>query len=182
MGSNLFYDTQNETSAINVGSPAPDFILENEEGKQWRLSDQLGQVTALLFYPKNETLVCTKQLCAVRDNWSDYLATKAVVVGISPGTTDEHRQFSKKYKLPLTLLADAKAAITESYSRHWLMPLRWTRAIVIVDAKGFVRSRKIMFRGFRPADHEVIASIYAARTDALYERFDALVKNHRMKN
>lgn len=73
-----------------VGEKAGDFVLKNQTGENWRLSDYLGQVVALLFYPKNETLVCTKQLCSVRDNWTDYLETKAVVVGISPATVEEH--------------------------------------------------------------------------------------------
>lgn len=164
---------------LKIGDKAPDFALISLNGEEWHLSEQIGKVTALLFYPKNETLVCTKQLCSVRDNWSDYIKTKAVVVGISHGTVDEHRLFSRRHQLPLSLLADVDRKVTETYGRHWIMPISFTRAIVIVDAKGFIRHRKIMLRAFRPTDKSVLASIYAARTDSLQESFEAILKKSR---
>lgn len=170
-----------EIPLVEVGAKAPDFVLKNDKGEEWRLSEQLGNVTALLFYPGNETLVCTKQLCSVRDNWEDYLATKAVVVGISPGTVAQHQQFSLKHKLPLPLLADESNRVTEIYRNHLWLPVFLSRAIVVIDAKGIVRSKKIMFRGFRPTDYSVITSIYQARTDALYERFNKIAEKHQLK-
>ena len=74
---------------------APDFQLKDEKGNDWRLSDHRGSVVALLFYPKDETFVCTRQLCSVRDNWDEYLKTKAVIIGVSPGSTDEHQEFAQ---------------------------------------------------------------------------------------
>jgi thioredoxin-dependent peroxiredoxin len=160
-----------------VGSPAPDFELETNKGERWRLSDHLGNVAALLFYPKDETLVCTRQLCSVRDNWVDYLKTKAIVVGISPGTADVHDEFSRHHNLPIPLLADTERTVTKMYSSHWLFPLSFMRGIVIVDAKGIIRAKKTMLRAFRPTDRSVIKDIYAARADQLHETFDAL--NHK---
>jgi thioredoxin-dependent peroxiredoxin len=167
-----------ENISVAVGAKAPDFELKTEKGEQWRLSENLGSVVALLFYPKNETLVCTKQLCSVRDNWSDYLETKALVVGISPGNVDEHRAFAQRHKLPIPLLADVDRGVTERYSFHWILPVFFTRAIVIVDAKGIIRARKIMLRAFRPTDRSVIASIYAARADSLQEKYSSLIKGN----
>lgn len=157
-----------------VGEKAPDFELESESGEPWRLSAQTGKVIALLFYPKDETLVCTRQLCSVRDNWSEYLQTRAVVVGISPGTADEHRAFGSHHRLPIPLLADVDRSVTETYAFHWLLPTLLTRAIVIVDAKGMIRSRKVLPRMFRPTDRSVITAIYAARADALNDKFDEI--------
>ncbi len=162
--------------SVGVGEKAPDFELQTEKGEKWRLSEQSGNVVALLFYPKDETLVCTKQLCSVRDNWSDYLETKALVVGVSPGNIEEHKAFAKRHRLPIPLLADINRSVTNTYNFHWLFPTIFTRAIVIVDAKGVIRSRKIMLRAFRPTDRSVITSIYAARADALSETYDALRK------
>ena len=156
---------------IKVGDQAPDFRLETEKGEEWRLSDNLGKVIALLFYPKNETIVCTKQLCSVREYWTDYLETKALIVGVSPGTIEEHREFSQRHKLPIPLLADVDRSVTETYSFHWLFPTFFMRSIVIIDAKGFIRSRKAMLRAFRPADRDVITAIYAARADNLSEKY-----------
>lgn len=163
-------------SILRVGDRAPDFVLETTSGAAWRLSEHLGEVAALLFYPKNETLVCTKQMCSLRDNWTDYLKTKAVVVGISPGTIEEHKSFSRRHLLPIPILADGDREVTKIYCRHPLLPVQWARAVVVVNAKGIITYRKVMFRAFRPTDKSVIASIYAARTEAIVERSLNLIK------
>ena len=157
--------------SIEVGEAAPDFELPTDRGGRWRLSDQLGSVVALLFYPGDETLVCTKQLCSLRDHWQDYLDTKAAVVGVSPGSAEQHAAFSAKHRLPIPLLADADSAVTAEYCSHWMFPLLFMRGIVIVDAKGIIRTRRTMLRAFRPSDRSVISAIYAARGDALHERY-----------
>ena len=153
-----------------VGMPAPDFSLQTAGNEQWRLSDHLGAVTVLLFYPQNETLVCTKQLCSVRDNWECYLETRATIVGISPSTPGEQKQFAERRHLPLPLLADPNREVTRIFGRHWLYPINFTRAVVVVDAKGVVRNCDIMLRAFRPSDEQIITDIYAARGDAFNEK------------
>ena len=163
----------------SLGQKAPEFYLQDEKGNEWRLSDQIGQVVAILFYPKGETLVCTQQLCSLRENWSDYIQTKAKVVGVSPGTIQEHREFANKYILPLPLLpllVDNERKITRKYSKDWFFPKSFTRAIIIVDAKGFVRTNKIMLRSFRHTDNGIITAKHAARADALYENYDAIAR------
>lgn len=154
-----------------VGHSAPDFVLQDEKNCEWRLSDHLGKVVVLLFYPQNETLVCTRQLCSVRDNWKNYLETKAVIVGVSPSTPDEHNLFSRSRNLPIPLLADRDRTITRIYGKHRIFPINLTRAVVIIDAKGIVRNRDIMLRAFRPSDTRLITDIYAARGDAFNETY-----------
>ena len=156
-----------EDVSVRVGMPAPDFNLPTEKDVEWRLSEQRGKIVVLLFYPGNETLVCTKQLCSVRDYWEDYLKTKAVVVGISPGTSEEHLQFSSNHNLPLPLLADRNREVTKIYGQHRLFPINFTRAVIVIDAKGIVRAQKIMLRAFRPTDGEVLSAIRSARADAM---------------
>lgn len=175
-------DDITDSPTLKIGDKAPNFVLLAETGKEWRLSDQFGKVTALLFYPKNETLVCTRQMCSVRDNWLDYLETKAVVIGVSPGTIKEHRHFSRRYRLPLPILADPRREITKIYGKHRLLPIQLTRAVVIIDAHGFIRYRQIMLRAFRPTDRSVITSIYAARTDFLHEHISRIVGEARERN
>lgn len=177
MGSLYLKEDLDDLNDAKIGSSAPDFVLNDEKGAEWRLSEQLGQVVALLFYPQNETLVCTKQLCSLRDNWSEYLESKAVIVGISPGTKQDHREFSDKYKLPLPLLADAGRQITKIFMQHWIFPVSFVRGVVIVDAKGIIRTKKIMLRAFRPADRSVITAIHAARADALYENYESILSS-----
>lgn len=159
-----------------VGEKAPDFELRTNAGVAWRLSDHLGSVVALLFYPADETLVCTRQLCSVREHWNDYLDTKAKIVGVSPGSVEEHSRFAENHRLPLPLLADVDRVVTEKYCSHWLFPTFLMRSIVVVDANGIVRTRRPMLRAFRPTDRSVITEIYAARGDALHERYGRLVK------
>lgn len=174
MGS-LYLREDSDNIVAKIGEKAPDFALKDEKGNVWRLSDQLGRVTAILFYPKNETLVCTKQLCSLRNNWSEYLETKAVVIGVSPGTVEDHQEFAKKYKLPLPLLVDIERKITGIFSKHWLYPVSFTRGIVVIDAKGIIRTKKIMLRAFRPTDRSVITAIHAARADALYDSYESIL-------
>jgi peroxiredoxin Q/BCP len=157
-----------------IGIKAPDFTLRSDQNIDWRLSDHLGRVTVLLFYPQNETMVCTRQLCSVRDHWESYLETKATIVGISPGTPGEHRAFSDHRSLPIPLLADPNREVTGMFCRHWLYPLAAIRAVIVIDAKGIIRCRDIMLRCFRPSDSELITNIYAARGDAFSDEYDRL--------
>lgn len=169
-----FENLKSELEKTEIGSLAPDFVLDDETGKKWRLSEHLGKVVALIFYPQNETLVCTKQLCSLRDNWAEYLESKAVVVGISPASKQQHSEFSNKHRLPLPLLADAERQITKKFIRHWFFPVSFVRGVVVIDAEGFIRSKRIMLRAFRPADRSVITAIHAARADALYADYESI--------
>ena len=159
---------------VAVGKPAPDFKLLSQNDAEWRLSDHLGNVVVLLFYPQNETLVCTRQLCSVRDNWDKYLETKAAIVGISPGTAAGHQAFAAKRELPLLLLADPDRSLTKIFAKHSLLPINMTRGVVVIDGKGIIRNRDVMLRAFRPRDEHILTSIYAARGDALTEEYSNL--------
>lgn len=156
-----------EIAKLRVGAQAPDFTLMDERGEPWSLSQRRGRVVALLFYPADETLVCTRQLCSVRDNWAAYLATGADVVGISPGTSGAHFDFKGHHRLPLPLLADPDAGITRQYTSHSWLPKWATRALVVVDAEGIIRCRKVIARIFRPTDAAVILAIRHAQTDLM---------------
>lgn len=148
---------------------AKDFSLTDTNGKVWRLSEHRGKVVTLLFYPGNETLMCTKQLCSVRDNWSRYVDSGAEVVAISPGNGTEQSEFGKHHNLPMKLLSDQERTITKIYGNHWLFPIWTTRTIVVVDAQGYIRYKDIMLRAFRPSDDEILAEIHLAHYDHLSE-------------
>ena len=170
-----FQDELNSTEAApSVGTLARDFVLNTDSDRIWRLSDHVGKVRVLLFYPQNETLVCTKQLCSLRDNWRDYLETKAEIVGISPSTSQENLDFSQRRHLPIPLLADPGRIITTLFGKHWLYPIQLTRAIVVIDAAGVIRSRRVMLRAFRPSDADIITSIYEARGDILKAKHETI--------
>lgn len=150
---------------IHVGHAAPDFTLRDSEGHEWKLSDQRGRVVVLLFYPGDETPVCTRQLCSVRDNWEEYRATGAEVVGISTDSEESHKKFTENRELPLRLLSDPRGEVSRLYGAASWLPGRSARAVVVIDAKGVVRSRKVQpVSLFRPRDAEVIAAIRAAQS------------------
>lgn len=157
-----------------VGSVCPNFTLKDNSGDDWRLDEHAGSVVVLLFYPGNETMVCTKQLCSLRDHWEKYLDTKADIVGISPADPENHDVFARKYRLPIPLLADPERVVTRRLAKHWFYPISFTRAIVVVDAKGIIREREIMLRAFRPEDESLITAIYAARGDAAVEKYSQM--------
>jgi peroxiredoxin Q/BCP len=150
-----------ETAA--VGSLAPDFILLDTDGAEWQMSAQRGRVVVLLFYPGDATPVCTRQLCAVRDNWESYAATGAEVVGISTDTVESHRKFTDQHGLPLRLLADTEGKVNRAYAASSWLPGRAARAVVVVDAGGIIRYRKVEAVSlFRPRDADIIEAIRAA--------------------
>ncbi len=145
---------------MKAGEKAPDFLLKDGAGNDWKLSDQRGKVVVLLFYPGDNTPVCTKQLCSVRDNWEDYQKTGAEVVGISTDSGASHTKFSEKYELPLRLLADEKGDVVKLYDVKSWLPGRSARAVVVIDKQGIVRHYEIQSLSiFRPKDEDILKAI-----------------------
>jgi peroxiredoxin Q/BCP len=148
---------------MKVGETAPDFTLKDGEGNDWKLSAQHGKTVVLLFYPGDNTPVCTKQFCSLRDNWADYAKTGAEVIGISTDSAASHKGFAEKYDLPLTLLADEKGEVVEKYGVKSWLPNRSARAVVVIDKNGFVRHHQVQpLSLFRPKDDEVLEAIRKA--------------------
>jgi peroxiredoxin Q/BCP len=151
-------------NSLNLNEPAPDFMLKDGNGDAWRLSDQRGKVVVLLFYPGDETPVCTAQMCSVRDRWEDYLATGAEVVGISSDSIDSHKKFSEHHSLPLRLLSDSERAVAKQYGALSLIPGRVARSVFVIDANGILRYSDVRPIGlFKPKDDATIAAIKAAQ-------------------
>jgi peroxiredoxin Q/BCP len=123
----------------DTGDRAPDFELEGTGGS-FRLSDHRGRRVVLLFYPGDNTPVCTKQFCSYRDRADAFESLDAVVVGISSQGLDSHEEFAAKHGLNVPLLADEDGSVAKAYGAH--APLLGTRrAAVIVDEDGVVRFR-----------------------------------------
>ncbi|HYE15712.1 MAG TPA: peroxiredoxin [Pyrinomonadaceae bacterium] len=152
-----------EAAVAASGVEAPDFTLKDSHGRDWRLSGKRGRVVVLLFYPRDETPVCTRQMCSVRDHWSEYAATGAEVVGVSTDSPESHRKFAEHHKLPFTLLSDPGGRVARQYGAASWLPGRAARAVVIIGADGRVRHLKVQpVSLFRPKDEEVLAAIRAA--------------------
>jgi len=151
---------------MNIGKPAPDFMLRDSNGNDWTLSEHKGKTIVLLFYPGDNTPVCTIQLCSVRDHWSEYQATGAEVVGISMDSVESHKGFAEKKQLPLTLLSDAEGEVTRKYNAKSWLPGRSARAVVVIDGQGKIAYRKVeVVSLFRPKDDDVLAAIRSAQKD-----------------
>ncbi|MGH9798768.1 MAG: peroxiredoxin [Blastocatellia bacterium] len=140
-----------------VGQLAPEIELPDGNSEIWKLSDLRGKTVVLLFYPGDETPVCTKQLCSVRDNWELYLQTGAEVVGVNTDSIEKHRAFAANHQLPLRLLSDSGGKVVRAYEMKNLLGTR--RGVVIIGKDGVVRFRKVVIPIFRPGDDEVLAAI-----------------------
>jgi len=118
----------------------------------------------LLFYPGDETPICTRQMCSVRDRWQDYEATGAEVVGVSTNSVDSHKSFAEHHDLPLRLLADVDRKVADTYGAQSLIPGKVARSVFVIDANGIIRHRDVRPLGlFRPSDDDVIAAIRKAQ-------------------
>jgi peroxiredoxin Q/BCP len=139
-------------SAPHVGDLAPDFALEGTDGS-FRLSEHRGQRVVLLFYPGDETAVCTRQFCSYRDRADDMSALDAVVVGISDQDVESHEAFAAHHGLTVPLLADVDRSVAKAYGAS--APLLGTRrAAFVIDEDGIVRHRVVHTLGldFQSAD------------------------------
>src|SRR5215212_8103647 len=121
------------------GEPAPAFELEGTEGR-FRLADHRGSKVVLLFYPGDNTPVCTKQFCSYRDNSEAFGSLDATVVGISSQDLKSHQEFTEKNSLNVPLLADVDGKVAKLYSAH-RGPLGTKRVVIVIDQNGIVRHR-----------------------------------------
>jgi thioredoxin-dependent peroxiredoxin len=121
-----------------VGEQAPDFELPGTEGP-FRLSEHRGERVVLLFYPGDNTMVCTKQFCSYRDRADDFAALDATVVGISSQDLDSHKGFIEKHSLTVPLLADVDRAVAGAYGASNRLGTK--RAVIVIDEQGVVRHR-----------------------------------------
>ncbi len=141
----------------NVGQVAPEIDLPDGNGERWKLSDMRGKPVVLIFYPGDETPVCTKQLCSVRDNWGRYQETGAEVVGINTNSVEKHKGFAANHQLPLRLLADVNGSVVSAYDMKYFLGTK--RGVVVIDPQGVIRFRKVVVPIFRPGDDEVLTEI-----------------------
>lgn len=100
---------------LKIGQAAPAVELPDQNGKIHRLKDYRDGWVLLYFYPKDDTPGCTKEACAIRDNFPDFKKLKIQVFGVSVDSVKSHQKFAAKYDLPFTLLADEKKEVVNAY-------------------------------------------------------------------
>ena len=139
---------------LEIGTTAPDFTGDDENGNEVRLSDFKGRKLVLYFYPKDSTPGCTAEACDLRDNYERYLSLGYQVLGVSKDSQASHRKFIEKYSLPFHLVSDPDCVILKAYEAWGLKKLygkesfgtmRTTYVIdengVIIDAIGKVNTK-----------------------------------------
>jgi peroxiredoxin Q/BCP len=143
------------------GKRAPDFSLDDENGETFHLQSLRGQKVLLVFYPADNTPVCTRQMCDYRDGAEAFTGLGVTVVGISSDDADSHRKFKSKHDLPFTLLTDVGLEVASAYDAKGMLGMK--RAVFLLDEEGIIRYRHIealsVFRRTREELLEVISSL-----------------------
>ena len=145
-----------------TGADAPDFNLQDQNGDWHTLEDYRGQWLAVYFYPKDDTPGCTTEACNFRDNIYAFKAIDAAVVGISVDDVESHKEFSDKYNLPFTILADEDSKTTKAYGvlRDYKLLKLASRQSFLIDPEGRIAKH---YANVDPDTHtdEVLADIKA---------------------
>lgn len=148
----------------DIGQTAPDFQLDDHDGQPFRLSEQRGERLLLVFYPGDDTPVCTRQLCDYRDGIDAFGDLGVRVVGISKDDAESHRAFREKHDLPFTLLSDPELEVAAQYGAKGALGMK--RALFLVDEAGTVRYRHVESVAlFRRRREEVLAALDALEGD-----------------
>ncbi len=143
---------------LKIGDNAPLFSLYNQKGELIQSADFKNRKNVLLiFYPGDDTPGCTKQLCALRDDFSQFAQKDTIVLGINQADHNSHQKFISKYHLPFDLLIDADRKISEKYgaSQYIFGHQTIKRSVVLIDKQGKIIYLK---RGL-PSDQEILAAL-----------------------
>jgi thioredoxin-dependent peroxiredoxin len=154
--------------SVGVGDPAPDFTLAGTDGtdeghRAYTLSDYAGRPVVLVFYPGDNTPVCTRQLTTYTAEIDAFREVDAEVLAISPQSVESHDGFSANQGgFAFPLLADVDKEVARAYGV--LGPVGfYRRSVFVVDAGGVIRHahRAVAGLWFRPTD-ELVAAVSAA--------------------
>lgn len=141
---------------VGIGDQAPDFSLPGTGGRTYSLADFAGKPLVLVFYPGDDTPVCTRQLNAYNEGLDQFEALDAQIVGISAQGIDSHEAFAGKHGFNFPLLADPDKEVAAAYGT--LGPIGFPRrSVFIVDADGTIRyaHRAIAGLTYRPVSELV---------------------------
>ncbi len=140
---------------LEIGTKAPEFSLQDQNGEMHSLSDYKGQKVILYFYPKDMTGGCTSQACNFRDLYPQLREKGAVVLGVSKDSVASHKKFEEKYGLPFTLLSDADLSVITAYdvlrpSKDGKPSKSLIRSTYLIDEEGVIVKA---FGGVKPKDN-----------------------------
>ena len=138
--------------SVKVGDKAPDFTLPSQMGDNVTLSEYFGKKNVVLyFYPKDESLGCTREACTFRDSYDVFTNLGAEVLGLSGQSVESHKSFATHHGLPFLLLSDVDNKVRQLYGVPATMGIIPGRVTFIIDKKGVVRH--VFNSQFQPEKH-----------------------------
>jgi peroxiredoxin Q/BCP len=147
---------------MNSGDLAPTISLRLHDGQTVPLADLYrDRAVVLFFYPKDGTTVCTKEACAFRDAYEDFVALGASVVGVSGDSAASHQGFASQHRLPYLLATDEDGALRRAFGVPKTLGLIPGRVTYVIDRQGIIRHT---FSGQLASDRHVREALDAVRT------------------
>lgn len=150
----IFLFSCSSEDLLPIGSDAPDFTLKTHTGAEITLSETLKKSRVLLvFYPGDNTPVCKKQLCEIRDNYESLQEKGYEIYGINDGDAESHKSFVEKNRYQFPLLIDTNREVSQSYNCKSKLGIK--RSVYVIDRDG-----KIIFaqRG-KPSSLDIVESL-----------------------
>ena len=141
---------------LPVGSVAPPFSLTDENDRPVSLKSLKGKPVVLVFYPGDDTAICTKQLCEIRDDWAAFKRLGAAVYGVNGQGANSHGKFAAKYKFPFPLLVDKGWVVSKQYRAGWGF-IRRTVYVIGPDGRILYAQRG------KPSTTEILSAIEGSR-------------------
>jgi peroxiredoxin len=134
---------------LKIGQPAPDFILHDTDKNKVTLSEQKGKTVLLLFFPLAFTGVCTKELCAIRDDIARYNNATAAVFGISVDSYATLKKFKADQGYNFTLLSDFNKEASAQYGCLYNDFIGWMKGVskrsaFIIDKDGIIQYAEVL--------------------------------------
>lgn len=150
--------------SIQIGQAAPDFTLFDSDKNPVKLSEQKGNNVLLLFFPQAFTSVCTKELCAVRDNIALYNNANAKVFGISVDSVFTLAKFKEEQQFNFPLLSDFNKEVSESFDsiyKDWILNMKGVskRSAFIIDKEGKIQYAEVLESAGDVPDFEKINAV-----------------------
>jgi peroxiredoxin Q/BCP len=144
-------------AALKPGDSMPDTTLVGAGGPV-QLRDKLGKPLVVYFYPKDETYGCTIEACKFRDEYEDFVAAGADVIGVSDDTAASHEQFKTHHRLPFTLLSDPGGKVAKAWGAKGMLGLPG-RVTYVFDKAGVLRHRFGSMLRFRKHVDEALSVV-----------------------
>lgn len=147
---------------LEPGDPAPDFDTVDHHGEPVRLADYRGrQPVVVYFYPKDDTPVCTREACAFRDHYEDFVNAGAEVIGISGDDADSHQKFAASHSLPFRLVSDGDGELRRAFGVTRTLGIMPGRTTFVIDRAGTIR---LVFSAQLAAERHVRQALAAIAT------------------